>query len=366
MERIKVGVVFGGRSGEHEVSLRSAASIIEILDLEKYEVIPLGITREGAWIARESAWKLLKEGRCSQKSARALWMTDPDNPGIFIIEKTNNQWILHEVVNLDVVFPVLHGPYGEDGTVQGLLELVDIPYVGSGVLASSLGMDKVVMKQIYQQENLPVGPYLFFNQNDWHKEKIKWEENIAKKLGYPCFVKPANLGSSVGISKVNKQEDLGPAIKEASRHDEKILVEALLQGREIECSVLGDEDPRASLPGEVIPGNDFYDYDAKYGDKASKLIMPADLSQAITEEVQELSIAAFKAIGATGLARVDFFVDTNHQKVIINEINTMPGFTSISMYPKLWEASGLSYRQLVEELIELAIQRHKRKRKPKQ
>ena len=361
MEKLKVGVIFGGRSGEHEVSLRSATSIVEALDPEKYQLIPMGITREGAWIAGENAWKLLQGDTSGSPWDRALWMPDPQNPGIATLEKSGDRWVVKEMFPLEVVFPVLHGPYGEDGTIQGMLEMADIPYVGSGVLASSLGMDKVVMKQLYQQAGLPVGPYLFFKKNQWDEQKEVWKKSITQELGFPCFVKPANLGSSVGISKVSCLENLDQAIDEAARHDCKILVEAALEGREIECSVLGDEHPRASLPGEIVPCNDFYDYHAKYLDDRSELIIPADIPTALVEKVQQLSIAAFNAIEATGLARVDFFVDTQREKIVINEINTMPGFTSISMYPKLWEVSGLPYNSLLDELIQMAIKTHRKK-----
>ncbi len=369
MEKTKVGVIFGGRSGEHEVSLRSAASIINAIDTQNYEILPIKITRQGSWFGCYRAEELLEDREPGPQAFRVLWVTDPCHPGL-LRTKTRDSWIVDQVVDqmvdqmvdqfipLDVVFPVLHGPGGEDGTVQGLLELAGIPYVGSGVLSSALGMDKVAMKQVYRELGLPVGDYLHFKRTEWQGREETWVERIKEKLGWPCFVKPANLGSSVGISKVQTEQDLPAAVEDAFQYDTKVLVESFIRGREIECSVLGGEDPRASLPGEVIPCNEFYDYRAKYIDDRSELIIPAELPPHLVERIQELSIKAFKAIDASGLARVDFFVDRETSQVIINEINTMPGFTSISMYPKLWEVSGIPYPQLVEQLLELA--RHKK------
>lgn len=351
----KIAVLFGGRSGEHAVSLRSAAFIMDMIDRDRYQVIPVGITRQGQWLAGEDAWESLMEQRPG-KCVPALISTDPSRPGLFLEE--GGSWRYQPV---DLVFPVLHGPYGEDGTVQGLLEMARLPYVGSGVLGSSVSMDKAVMKALFIQNGLPVGPFLQICRWEWEERRQECTEKILSRLKLPCFVKPANLGSSVGISRVDQEEGLAPAIQEAFLYDEKILVEALIRGREIECSVLGNEKPEASLPGEIIPCNQFYDYRAKYLDDRSQLIIPAQLDRELVERVQELAIKAFQAVNASGLARVDFFVEPETGSVVLNEINTMPGFTSISMYPKLWEASGVSARELVNRLIELGLERFRRR-----
>ncbi len=359
MERKKLALIFGGRSGEHVVSLRSAASIMEAVDLESYEIMPVGITRDGAWLAGPDAWLSLWEQRLPREAGRAVLLTDPGHPGLLIqSDQHPGEW-RHQPV--DVAFPVLHGTYGEDGTIQGLFELAGIPYVGSGVLASATGMDKVFMKAIFQQCGLPVAPYLFFYRYQWHGLEASWQERVATELGFPCFVKPANLGSSVGITKVFAPAELPAAVEEALLYDEKVLVEEFVAGREIECAVLGDIEASASRPGEVIPCNEFYDYRAKYIDDRSNLVVPVDLGAALEESIKDYSIRAFRAVEASGLARVDFFVNPDKDTVIINEINTMPGFTSISMYPKMWEASGVGYRELVGRLIDIAFSRHNRR-----
>lgn len=355
MRRKKVAVVFGGRSAEHVVSLKSARAIMEAIDGERYAIIPVGISREGTWLAGERIWDLLWEQGDLSRAPRAALLTDPQQPGLLVEEpQRGSPW---RFVELDLIFPVLHGPYGEDGTVQGLFELAGIPYVGSGVLASAAAMDKAVMKILFQQHDLPVGPYLYFYRRQWQKSAARRTEQICRELGFPCFVKPANLGSSIGISRVERAGELGPAVDEALRYDDKVIVEAALQGKEIECAVLGDLPPRASRPGEVIPCNRFYDYRAKYLDDRSELVYPAALSPGLEQRVQELACRAFTAVEAGGLARVDFFVETESSAVFINEINTMPGFTSISMYPKLWEVSGIGYRELIGRLLELAERR---------
>lgn len=360
MKRKKVAVIFGGRSGEHVVSLKSARSIMEAIDRERYTIIPVGISREGTWLAGDQAWGRLWEQRDLHGVPRAVMLTDPRQPGLLIEElQGDSSW---RFIGLDLIFPVLHGPYGEDGTVQGLFELAGIPYVGSGVLSSAVAMDKAIMKILFQQHDLPVGPYLYFNRREWQEDASHWVEQICSVLKLPCFVKPANLGSSVGISRVNQAAKLGPAIDEALLYDDKVIVEALLQGKEIECSVLGDLEPCASRPGEIIPCNEFYDYTAKYLDERSELIYPAELRPDLEERVRELACLAFTAVEASGLARVDFFVNQENNAVFINEINTMPGFTSISMFPKLWEVSGIGYRELVGRLMELAEDRFARRR----
>lgn len=360
MMRKRVAVIFGGRSGEHVVSLRSATSIMEAIDQEQYQIIPIGITREGSWLTGDDAWLSLWERRPPKEAAHAVMLTDPAKPGLLTqLAGSPSEWHYQPV---DLVFPVLHGPYGEDGTIQGLLEMAGVPYVGSGVLASAVGMDKVVMKTIFEQHDLPVAPYLYFYRWDWHSSTKYWLELIESTLGFPCFVKPANLGSSVGISKVLSTTQIMKAVEEALLYDDKVVVEAFVNGREIECSVLGDTVVQASRPGEVIPCNDFYDYQAKYVDDRSVLLVPVELGSDLENRIKDYSCRAFLAVEASGLARVDFFVNTTTGTVIVNEINTMPGFTSISMYPKLWEASGVGYRELVNRLLELAEQRFKRRK----
>ncbi|NLI70230.1 MAG: D-alanine--D-alanine ligase [Firmicutes bacterium] len=365
MTKIKIAVVFGGRSGEHEVSLRSAASIMETLDRKRYEILPVGITREGTWIAGGNSWGVLSKNETPEDCFRATLVTDPTCPGFFLWAGRDDgeKYDIQSFRKVDVVFPVLHGPYGEDGAIQGLLEMAGLPYVGCGVMSSAVGMDKAVMKELFVQHGLPVGRYLYFGQRDWLADRNAWVSRVEAEIGYPCFVKPANLGSSVGISKAYSDEELVRGTEEAFAYDEKAIVEAFIPGREIECSVLGDWEVRASLPGEIIPNHDFYDYRTKYIDDHSELIIPVRLEEALIEEVQELAIRSFKAIDGSGMARADFFVDTENRNIFINEINTIPGFTSISMYPKLWEVSGLSYRELIEELIQIAMQRNERRKR---
>ncbi len=359
MERKKAAVIFGGRSGEHVVSLRSAASIMDVIDIERYEVIPVGITREGVWFTGPDIWLSLWEQREPEESYRTALVTDPTNPGLLIQDEApKSKWRFQP---LDLAFPVLHGPYGEDGTIQGLFEMSGIPYVGSGVLASSSSMDKVVMKVLFAQAGLPVAPHLYFYRRQWCGTEIFWQKRVATALGFPCFVKPANLGSSVGITKVKSPEELVPAVEEALLYDEKVLIEKYVEGREIECAVLGNIDAEASRPGEVVPCNEFYDYRAKYIDDRSTLIVPVELGENLEQQVKNCSLKSFQAVEASGLARVDFFVNTANDSVTINEINTMPGFTSISMYSKLWDVSGVNYSMLVSRLMELAEERFQRR-----
>ncbi len=360
MNQKKVAVIFGGRSGEHVVSLRSSASIMEAIDREDYEIIPVGITREGTWITGPDAWLSLWENRLPGEAYRTVLLTDPNNPGLLVqSDQSPTEWHFQSI---DLAFPVLHGTYGEDGTVQGLLEMAGIPYVGSGVLASSVAMDKVFMKVLFREHGLPVAPYLYFYRWQWNNREDYWKNQVISKLGFPCFVKPANLGSSVGITKVRASEDFSTAIEEALLYDDKVIVEEFLEGREIECSVLGDIEPEASRPGEVVPCNEFYDYRAKYIDDRSELVIPVELGERLENIIKEYSIKAFKAVEASGLARVDFFVNPGAGLVKVIEINTIPGFTSISMYPKLWEASGVKYEQVVRRLLELAETRFQRRR----
>ena len=397
MKKLRVGVLFGGRSGEHEVSLLSAASVLHAIDKEKYEVVPIGITKDGRWLTSADAENLLT-GKLVLEP-RQLRAGDPDttSPAAVLArgeavvvppEPVHRQTGLvpfqtdaalmrrasDRAINVDVIFPVLHGTFGEDGTIQGLLELADIPYVGAGVLGSAAGMDKDIMKSLFIAAGLPIVKHVTILRSAWESDRKSTQKLIEKKLKYPVFVKPANLGSSVGISKAHDRKELGPAIEEAAKFDRKIVIEQGVGGnkgkaREIECSVLGNNNPAASVPGEIVPGKEFYDYTAKYLDEGSQLIIPAKLSKAQTKTIQELGVKAFQAVDCSGLARVDFLMEPGGSsgksggKIYLNEINTMPGFTSISMYPKLWAASGLGYADLIDRLIQLALERHTDKKK---
>jgi D-alanine-D-alanine ligase len=403
MTKIRVGILFGGRSGEHEVSLLSAASVLDAIDKDKYEVVPIGITKDGRWLTAEHAEDLL-QGKIVLES-RQLRAGDPNTtPAAAVLARGESVIVPPEpvhrqsglvpfqtdaaltrrasdrAINVDVIFPVLHGTFGEDGTIQGLLELADIAYVGAGVLGSAAGMDKDIMKSLFIAAGIPIVKHVTILRSAWETVPIKIQKLVESKLKYPVFVKPANLGSSVGISKARNRKELGPAIEEAAKFDRKIVIEQGVGGkknkaREIECSVLGNDEPSASVPGEIVPGKEFYDYTAKYLDEGSQLIIPAKLSKADTKRVQELAVAAFKAVDCSGLARVDFLMEPGSPKksgkgpgkksgkIYLNEINTMPGFTAISMYPKLWAASGLAYSDLIDRLIQLGIERHEDKKK---
>lgn len=346
MPKLRVAVLYGGRSGEHEVSLMSARSIIGALDPEKYDVTAIGITKKGQWIKRPIP-----------ETAEALdFEVDPDQ--VVELKADPTLW-----QGFDVVFPVLHGTYGEDGTLQGLLELANIPYVGAGVTGSAVSMDKAVMRMVFAQAGLPLVKWDVVRRHEFDREPEAVYDRIISKLGFPCFVKPANLGSSVGISKVKNRADLKDALEEAFAYDLKVVVEQGVENaREIECSVLGNEEPEAAaVLGEIVPANEFYDYQAKYHNDESELIIPAKVTTEQVEIIRSYAITAYKAVDCAGMARVDFFLDGDGQ-VILNEINTIPGFTRISMYPKLWEASGLPYGQLVDRLISLALQRHQQRK----
>jgi D-alanine-D-alanine ligase len=392
MKKVRVGVLFGGRSGEHEVSLLSAASVVNAIDKAKYEVVPIGITKDGRWLTAAAAEALL-QGKPHDES-KHLRAGDPDaTPGAAVLasgeavvvppepvhsagrsltpfqsDATALRRAADRAINVDVIFPVLHGTFGEDGTIQGLLELADIPYVGAGVLGSAAGMDKDIMKSLFRAAGLPIVKHVTILRSDWDADPKKTEKIIDRSLKYPVFVKPANLGSSVGISKARTKKELGPAIYEAAKFDRKIVIEQGVGGakhkaREIECSVLGNDRPQASVPGEIVPIKEFYDYAAKYLDEGSELVIPAKLTKPETKKVQDLAVRAFQAVDCAGLARVDFLMDPKTRKLFVNEINTMPGFTAISMYPKLWAASGLSYSDLIDRLIRLGIERHDDKKK---
>ncbi|MGC1499323.1 MAG: D-alanine--D-alanine ligase family protein [Terriglobales bacterium] len=429
MAKIRVGILFGGRSGEHEVSLLSAASVLKAIDKTKYEVVPIGITKDGRWLTAEHAERLLKGDAGSSPAAgtgagaesgaagsvRAtqshLRAGDPGaTPGAAVLASGASVVVPPEparrgaglapfhtdaklrganlegadaveaqlrraadrAINVDVIFPVLHGTFGEDGTIQGLLELADMAYVGAGVLGSAAGMDKDVMKALFRNAGLPIVKHVTVLRSAWEGSPRKVEKLVESKLKYPVFVKPANLGSSVGISKAHDRKELGPAIAEAAKFDRKIVIEEGVGGkknkaREIECAVLGNDEPKASVAGEIVPCKEFYDYDAKYLAEGSELVIPAKLAKAEMKRVQTLAIAAFQAVDCSGLARVDFLMEpglpNKPRKIYVNEINTMPGFTAISMYPKLWGATGVSYPELIDRLIQLGMERHRDKKR---
>ena len=386
MKKLRVGVLFGGRSGEHEVSLLSAASVVTAINLDKYEVVPIGITKEGRWVSAAHAEKLLR-GEAPQEEGRHLRAGDPQTtPGAALLARgeavivppvpssdslipfESKAGVVEHGINVDVIFPVLHGTFGEDGTIQGLLELADIPYVGAGVLGSAAGMDKDIMKRLFAASGLTIVKHVTVLRSQWERDAKKVTREVESKLKYPVFVKPANLGSSVGISKAHDRKELGPAIELAARYDRKIVIEQGVGGkkqkaRELECSVLGNDDPQASIAGEIVPCAEFYDYNAKYLDEGSQLIIPAKISKKQVKEVQEMAVQAFQAVDCSGLARVDFLMDPKNGRIYLNEINTMPGFTSISMYPKLWAASGLDYPELIDRLLTLAMERHAEKKR---
>src|SRR5271157_1931926 len=390
MKKLRVGILFGGRSGEHEVSLLSAASVLQAIDKDKYEVVPIGITKDGRWLTADDAENLL-QGKLVLEP-RHLRAGDPETtPSAAVLARGESVVVPPEpvhrqsglvpfqtdasltrrasdrAINVDVIFPVLHGTFGEDGTIQGLLELADIAYVGAGVLGSSAGMDKDVMKRLFRDARLPIVKHTTVLRGLWRAQPKKARKQIEATLKYPMFVKPANLGSSVGISKVHDRSELAAAMDNAAHYDRKLVIEESVGGakgkaREIECSVLGNDHPIASVPGEIVPSKEFYDYNAKYVDKGSKAIIPAKLPKSKQKEVRRLAIAAFQAVDCAGLARVDFLMDPRSGKMYVNEINTIPGFTSISMYPKLWQATDIPYPELIDRLIQLGLERHAEKK----
>jgi D-alanine-D-alanine ligase len=387
MNKLRVGILFGGRSGEHEISLLSAASVLKAINKQKYDVVPIGITKEGRWLTDSHAERLLTGEKASAGSASSLRAGDPQaTPGAVVLAKgeavivppvphahglmpfesaaSSNQ----KSIDVDVIFPVLHGTFGEDGTIQGLMELADIPYVGAGVLGSAAGMDKDIMKQLFAGAGLTIVKHVTVLRSQWEKDPKKATKLVESKLKYPVFVKPANLGSSVGISKAHDRKELGPAIEMAAGYDRKIVIEQGVGGkkqkaRELEVAILGNDEPKASTVGEIIPAAEFYDYNAKYIDEGSVPVIPAKISKKQLKEVQGMAVRAFQSVDCSGLARVDFLMDPKNGKLYLNEINTMPGFTSISMYPKLWAASGLEYPDLIDRLIQLAMERAAEKKK---
>ena len=354
--KIRVGVIFGGRSGEHEVSLMSARSVLSALDSNKYAITQVGINHDGAWISEEDLITAMQSG-ASLVDCHAAVLPDPTHPGLYSLTPLANGAKLELLAELDVIFPVLHGTFGEDGTLQGFLEMADVAYVGAGVLGSSVGMDKALFKDVMRSNDIPVLEAALILRSELDADVDFVLEKVETVAPYPLFVKPANLGSSVGVSKVRNRSDLYEGLLEAARYDRRILVERGVDGREIEISVLGNDLPEASLPGEIIPAADFYSYQAKYHDDRSQLIIPAPISDETRAEVQSLALRAYKAIDCAGMARVDFLIDKETEELYLNEVNTIPGFTRISMYPKLWEASGLPYPALVDRLIELALER---------
>jgi D-alanine-D-alanine ligase len=356
-KRLRIGVLFGGRSGEHEVSLASAASVIRGLDPDKYEILPIGITKEGHWLIGSGAQKMLPE--VLRTGQRVTMSADPTDAALVRLDGSGGGQ------RIDVIFPVMHGTFGEDGTIQGLLDLAGLPFVGAGVLGSAIAMDKDVAKKLLQAAKIPVVPWVSIRRDEWERNENIITHQIEKEFPYPLFVKPATLGSSVGMSKVHSRQELAPALNLASEFAMKILVERAVNAREIEVSVLGNRDPQASVPGEIVPHREFYDYAAKYLEEGTKLLIPADLKPVQVKKFQHLAVLAFRALELSGMARVDFFLGKEGGKTYLNEVNTIPGFTSISMYPKLWEASGIPFAQLIDRLIELALEQHAEKARTK-
>ena len=358
-KRLRIGVLFGGRSGEHEVSLASAASVIRALDPEKYEAVPIGIAKDGRWLVGTGALKLLAD--VLKSGDRVVLPADPTAGALVPLGSGTGR----SSINVDVIFPVLHGTFGEDGTIQGLLELAGLPYVGTGVLASAVGMDKDVQKRLFEQAGLPIVPFVAVGRSEWEGDRAGVTRLLRKKFKFPFFVKPATAGSSLGMTRVKTINDIGPALDLAGEFALKIVVERAISGREIEVSVLGNHEIKASIPGEIVPHREFYDYAAKYLEQGTELVIPAKLSKRQVATFQDYAARAFRAIDGTGMARCDFFLERRTDKIFVNELNTIPGFTSISMYPKLWEASGLPYPQLIHRLIQLALELHAEKARTK-
>jgi len=356
-KRLRIGILFGGRSGEHEVSLASAASVIRGLDPDKYEAVPIGITKEGHWLVGAGAQKMLPE--VLKGGQRVMMTADPTDAALVRLDGSGGGQ------RIDIVFPVMHGTFGEDGTIQGLLDLAGLPFVGAGVLGSAIGMDKDVAKRLLQVAKIPVVPWITVHRHDWESKPHALQTAIEAQFEYPVFVKPATLGSSVGMTKVHSREELAPALNLACEFAMKILVEESVNAREIEVSVLGNHNPKASVAGEIVPHREFYDYAAKYLEEGTQLLIPADLKPPQVKKFQNYAVDAFRALELSGMARVDFFLEKNGSKIYLNEVNTIPGFTSISMSPKLWEASGIPFRELIDKLIELALEQHAEKARTK-
>ncbi len=363
-KKVSVGLIYGGKSGEHDVSLQTAMAVIKEFDFATYDITPFYITKQGEW-------RKGPQIKAPVSDKRWLTFSDPEQPNVEHavhpiplfkqLAKSGEQ--ASSEATIDVVFPLLHGTNGEDGTLQGLLEIANVPYVGAGVLASAVGMDKVLMKKVFAQAGIPQCIYRHFTRTQWDKQRDFYLMEIEVSLGYPCFIKPANLGSSVGISKASNQEELISAIEYAFQYDRKVIVEEFVDAREIEVSVLGNDDPIASVPGEIVSSSDFYDYKAKYIDGTSSMVIPAEIPEDLAEQLREYALRAFEAIDGSGLSRVDFFVSRTNQEILINEINTMPGFTPFSMYPLLWKETGKPYGELLDDLIRLALERFEMKQK---
>ncbi|MBN1538078.1 MAG: D-alanine--D-alanine ligase [Anaerolineales bacterium] len=356
IEKLKIGVIFGGRSGEHEVSLMSARSILAALNPEKYTITQIGITHEGAWLVGDGVLEAFEKNTWKSLYSGAMF-PDPTRRGIYMVQSRDKGELLEFISDLDVIFPVLHGTFGEDGTIQGFLELLSVAYVGAGVLGSALGMDKAVFKDVMRAVGVPVVESITVNRREIQENLDGVLSHGESFAPYPLFVKPVNLGSSVGITKCHNRSDLLEGIMDAARYDRRILIERGVEAREIEVSVLGNDDPKASIPGEIIPADEFYSYEAKYYNDRSQLLIPAPISDETVKKIQSIAIKAYMAVDCAGMARADFLLDKVTNEVYLNEINTIPGFTRISMYPKLWDASGLSYPELVDRLVELALER---------
>jgi len=363
--KLRVGVIFGGRSGEHEVSVRSARSVIEAIDKMKYEVVPIAITKEGNWLGPAAAAKLLPEtvqrklspNALNTKTREVAILGDPSRNGLIKLDPGDQT-----TETLDVVFPVLHGTYGEDGTLQGLLEMAAIPFVGCGTLASACGMDKVTMKALFREAGLPICAHTWFLRSEWENDPNRVTRRVIREIGLPCFVKPANLGSSVGVSKATDKRSFAKAVDLAARYDRKIIVEELVDGREIECAVMGNDEPQASLPGEYVIHEEsarFLDYTEKYSSTGNvEFIVPARISKSVIKKIQSMAAKAYKAIDASGLSRVDFFLKKDGE-LLVNEINTLPGLTDVSGFPKMWEATGIPFTRVIDQLIQSAVERHR-------
>src|ERR1043165_164977 len=364
-KKLRIGVIFGGRAGEHEVSVRSATSVIEATDKTKYEVVPIAITKEGNWLGPAAAAQLLPDGTQRKLSANTLSsqtknvaiLGDPSRTGLMKLDSSEQT-----TEKLDVIFPVLHGTYGEDGTLQGLLEMASMPFVGCGTLASACGMDKVTMKALFKEANLPICAHTWFRRSEWEMDSDKVRRRVIREIGFPCFVKPANLGSSVGVSKATDKSSFDKAVTLAARYDRKIIVEELVDGREIECAVIGNDEPHASLPGEYVIHEEsarFLDYTEKYASTGNvEFIVPARISKTLIKKIQAMAAKAYKAIDASGLSRVDFFLKKDGE-LLVNEINTLPGLTDVSGFPKMWEATGTSFTHVIDQLIQFALERHR-------
>ena len=377
MKKLRIGVIYGGRSGEHEVSVASAASIMKHLDRGRYDPVPIRIEKDGRWTLADKPPSVIKAAdviesarlqaaRPTRPGREAHLVAHPGDDTVLTIERRDGGEQGPSAVvtglGLDVIFPVLHGPYGEDGTVQGLLELANVPYVGAGVLGSAVGMDKAVMKQLFAAHGLPQVKYVATIRREWERDSAGVSARVERELGYPVFVKPANLGSSVGISKARNTQEFADAVRLAAEFDRKIVIEAAVpKAREIEVAVLGNDDPQASIAGEIVPSREFYDYEAKYLDEGSTPLIPAPITAAQMEQVRSMAIAAYRAVDGAGMSRVDFLMDGETGALYLNEVNTIPGFTTISMYPKLWEATNLPYAELIDRLISLALERHAEK-----